>query len=233
MTAAGDRAGSTNATSTTGSGGRGRRPRGSAAERRAQILTAARTLFAERGFHATTTRELAASADLNDALLYRHFASKEEILAGLMDQAVAVFQALPELPVPPPGAEPELPLEVLLRFVGEGFVRVARANLDLLTIMISEHRSLAEDTRFVEFVDRAATELGALIDGHRGGQGEPAGAGEGAGDATGYLTARTFFGSLISFLLLQDVLGLDRIRPLDPADYVRELARTAAGRASV
>lgn len=192
--------------------GRGRRPRRSAAERRAEILAAARVLFAERGFHATTTRELAAAADINDALLYRYFADKEEILAGLMDQAVSVFQALPK----PPADGSALPLDLLLQFIGEGFVQAARANLDLLTIMISEHRTLAGDTRFVEFIDRAATDLGALIDGRGGEAGQ------------GYLSARAYFGSLVSFLLLQDVLGLDRIRPLDAAEYVRHLARSTA-----
>jgi AcrR family transcriptional regulator len=204
----------------TTEGGAARRSRRPAAERRGQILAAARTLFAQRGFHATTTRDLAAAADINDALIYRYFADKQQILTALMDEAIAVFQAMP----PPPSGTP-LPLDVLLELIGNGFVQTARANLDLVTILISEHQSLAGDTRFVAFIDQAATRLGALIDQIS----EPGAGGPAATEpAAGYLTARSFFGSLIAFVLLQDLLGLSQIRPVEASDYVRHLARQAA-----
>ena len=197
-------------TGVPGQGPAGRRPRRPAAERRRQILAAARTLFAERGFHATTTRDLAAAADINDALLYRYFPDKRAILAALTDEATAVFRALPQ---PPDNAL--LPLDELLELIGTGFVHTARANLDLVTILISERQALAGDTSFVEFIDEAATRLGHLIDTAAGRQ----------GDGQGYLTARAYFGALIAFVLLQDQLGMASIRPLDATDYVRHLAR--------
>src|SRR6202034_3220267 len=175
----------------------GRRPRRPAAERRREILAAARTLFAERGFDATTTRDLAAAADINDALIYRYFPDKHAILAALVDEAIAVFQGLPK-----PPDQAAVPLENLLELLGTGFVDTIRANLDLVTILISERQALAGDTRFVEFVDDAAMRLGRLIDGTVDGQGE----------RQGYLTARAYFGALIAFVLLQDQLGLGSIR---------------------
>ena len=183
-----------------------RRPKRPAAERRHQILAAARTLFAERGFHATTTRDLAAAADINDALIYRYFPDKQAILAALIDEAIAVFRALPKLPEQAP-----LPLERLLDQVGAAFVHTAQANLDLVTILISERHALTDDTRFAEFVDDAATRLGRLIDGE--------------GDGQGYLTARAYFGALIAFVLLQDQLGMASIRPVDAARYIHHLAQ--------
>ena len=190
-----------------------RRPRRPAAERRRQILAAARTLFAERGFDATTTRDLAAAADINDALIYRYFPDKRAILAALVDEAIAVFQ---DLPKPPDQAV--VPLESLLEMLGIGFVDAIRANLDLVTILISERQALAGDTRFVEFVDDAATRLGRLIDATVGGQ-------VGGREGQGYLTARAYFGALIAFVLLQDQLGLASIRQVDAAEYVRHLAQ--------
>jgi AcrR family transcriptional regulator len=190
-----------------------RRPRRPAAERRRQILDAARVLFAERGYATTTTRDLAVAADINDALIYRYFPDKQAILAALVDEAIAVFQALPK----PPDHNP-LPLDQLLELIGTGFVQSARANLDLVTILISEQHALAGDTRFVEFIDDAATRLGRLIDASAGTQ----------ADGAGYLTARGYFGALISFVLLQDQLGLAAIRPVDATDYIHHLAKLTA-----
>lgn len=45
-----------------------------------RILLAAATAFAERGFHATTTRDIAAQAGLSPAALYVYFPSKEDVL---------------------------------------------------------------------------------------------------------------------------------------------------------
>jgi AcrR family transcriptional regulator len=45
-----------------------------------RILLAAATAFADRGFHATTTRDIAAQAGLSPAALYVYFRSKEEVL---------------------------------------------------------------------------------------------------------------------------------------------------------
>jgi AcrR family transcriptional regulator len=190
-----------------------RRPRRPAAERRRQILAAARALFAERGFHATTTRDLAAAADINDALIYRYFPDKQAILAALVDEAIGVFQ---ELPKPPDQAL--LPLGQLLELMGTAFVRTAQANLDLVTILIGERHALAGDTRFVEFIDAAATRLGGVIDA----------AASSHAPAQGYLTARAYFGALIAYVLLQDQLGLASIRPVETAEYVHHLAQLTA-----
>jgi AcrR family transcriptional regulator len=187
-----------------------RRPRRPAAERQQQILAAARTLFAERGYHATTTRDLAAAADINDALLYRYFPDKHAILVALTDQAIAVFSALPR----PPEQAP-LPLEQFLELVGAGFIATIRANLDLVTILIAERHALAGDTRFVAFIDDAASRLGHLIDTEAGIQ----------GTGQGYLTARAYFGALIAFVLLQDQLGMTIIHPVDTSDYIHHLAQ--------
>lgn len=48
-------------------------------ERRQQILDAARPLFLEAGLSGTRTRDVARAAGVNEALLYQHFASKDEL----------------------------------------------------------------------------------------------------------------------------------------------------------
>ncbi|QIG41741.1 TetR/AcrR family transcriptional regulator [Nocardioides anomalus] len=59
-------------------------PRTSRAEQadatRARIRDAALAAFAERGFHGTSTREIATACGLSPAALYVHYASKEQVL---------------------------------------------------------------------------------------------------------------------------------------------------------
>jgi len=54
------------------------------AERREKLLVAASRLFAERGFRAVSIEDLAADAGVSGPALYRHFDSKESILADLL-----------------------------------------------------------------------------------------------------------------------------------------------------
>lgn len=53
-----------------------------------RILLAAAKAFAERGFHATTTRDIAAQAGLSSAALYVYFRSKEEVLYQIATSAL-------------------------------------------------------------------------------------------------------------------------------------------------
>lgn len=54
------------------------------AARRWQILEAAEMVFAAKGFHGATTREIAAAADVSEGTLYNYFASKRDLFAGLL-----------------------------------------------------------------------------------------------------------------------------------------------------
>ncbi len=47
---------------------------------RARLLSAAVSAFAAKGFHATTTRDIAAAAGISPAAMYVHHKSKEELL---------------------------------------------------------------------------------------------------------------------------------------------------------
>lgn len=62
----------------------GRRERRAAA-RKTQIVTVAAQLFAEKGFHRTTTREIADAADVSEGTLYNYIESKDDLLLDIMD----------------------------------------------------------------------------------------------------------------------------------------------------
>jgi AcrR family transcriptional regulator len=57
----------------------------SADERKQAIVDAVRNVFAEKGFDGTTTRELAKAAGVSEALLYKHFPSKESLYTAMLD----------------------------------------------------------------------------------------------------------------------------------------------------
>lgn len=59
------------------------RKRVSSQERRELILQAVIPVFAEKGFHGATTKSLAEAAGVSEALLYKHFPSKESLYSGI------------------------------------------------------------------------------------------------------------------------------------------------------
>jgi AcrR family transcriptional regulator len=54
------------------------------AQRRTVIIEAVRGVFVEKGFDGTTTRELAEAAGVSEALLFKHFPSKEALYRAML-----------------------------------------------------------------------------------------------------------------------------------------------------
>ena len=55
-------------------------------DRREQILQGAMRLFAEKGFRGTTTREIAQKLRISEALMFKHFPSKEALYRAIIQQ---------------------------------------------------------------------------------------------------------------------------------------------------
>jgi AcrR family transcriptional regulator len=98
-------------------GGARRRGRGStvlASERREHLVRLAAELFAEKGYQATTVRNIADEAGILSGSLYHHFDSKEsivdEILTSFFDALTAANQAALER-----GGDPRTVLAELVR----------------------------------------------------------------------------------------------------------------------
>jgi AcrR family transcriptional regulator len=56
---------------------------------RQRLLDAAFQVCSERGLHGATTREIADVAQVNEVTLFRHFGSKEKLIAAIFERAVA------------------------------------------------------------------------------------------------------------------------------------------------
>lgn len=64
-------------------------------------------LFAEKGFEATSMRDIASAAGVSKALLYHHFANKDEIYARVSFLATNDLYAYVEERIPPDGTAAE------------------------------------------------------------------------------------------------------------------------------
>jgi AcrR family transcriptional regulator len=78
------------------------------AQRRQEILDAARLEFFERGFHQPTVDDVAARAEVSKGTIYLYFVSKEEILAHLLIEGLDLLLSDMEAAIAPessPSAE--------------------------------------------------------------------------------------------------------------------------------
>jgi AcrR family transcriptional regulator len=115
-------------------------------ERRAEILEQSLSLFARHGLHGVTTRQIAEAAGISEALLYRHFRSKEELYEELQRNCLSVVTRVADRMAKIPASTQALVLAVyymtsqIMRSCGLG-ERAA----DLRRLMLG---SLAGDGRF-------------------------------------------------------------------------------------
>ena len=72
----------------------------SAKGRRQQLIEIAFRLFSQKGFRGTTTKEIAIAAGVTEAIIFRHFKSKDDLYAAILDykaSEVKLNESLDEL----------------------------------------------------------------------------------------------------------------------------------------
>lgn len=73
---------------------------------RASILQAGLELFAHQGFHNTTISQIATKAGISKGLIYNYFESKEDLLKGILEQALHTGDEILET-ISDPDLDPE------------------------------------------------------------------------------------------------------------------------------
>lgn len=63
-------------------------------EREASIIAAAASLFAANGFNGTTTREIAKTASISEALLFKYFPTKRALYAAILAEKAPISELL-------------------------------------------------------------------------------------------------------------------------------------------
>jgi AcrR family transcriptional regulator len=66
----------------------------SAEDRRLQILRVAVSLFSQKGFGGTTTKEIALAAGVSEAMVFRHYATKQELYTAILDHKACSGDAM-------------------------------------------------------------------------------------------------------------------------------------------
>ncbi|MER7282654.1 TetR family transcriptional regulator [Dactylosporangium sp. NPDC000244] len=132
---------------------------------RARLLDAAIEAFANKGFHGTTTRDIAAAAGMSPAALYVHHKSKEELLYlisrnGHEDTLRLVRDAI---------ASSEVPVEALRQVIhdfavyhAEGHTRARIVNYELAALTPEHYGEIREIRRDIEGELRQLVERGVV-----------------------------------------------------------------------
>jgi AcrR family transcriptional regulator len=131
----------------------------------AAVLTAATELFAEQGPNATSIRDLAKRSGVNHGLVFRHFGTKDDLVAAVLDHLSAEvaeqFAANPTSPAA--DAAIERHLRVIARSILDGYPvgRLQRRfpNVDELVERARTHHANELEAR-VAAANTIALELG-------------------------------------------------------------------------
>lgn len=180
----------------------GRRARGKL-EKLDRIREAARRLFAEQGFAATTTRQIAAEADIGYGTLFLYAPTKEDLLLLIFHEEVglAVDEAFAHVP------KRTLLDQVLHVF--NALIAHHAADPALARVFVKELPFVDEPSHGVaQFVSQLYARVGALIDAAKA-------RGEIAADAPSRLLAQNLFGSCFQHLQMWLGGGMPALEPDD------------------
>lgn len=109
---------------------------------RADVVAAAGRLFADRGYHGTSMRELGRELGLLGSSLYAHVESKQDLLVEVVEEGARLFQDSANRALAEVGSAPDR-----LRRLVAGHVDVVLDNRDVVRTFLNEARMLDEDHR--------------------------------------------------------------------------------------
>jgi AcrR family transcriptional regulator len=109
--------------------------------RRDDLTRAAARLFAEKGYHGTSTADLAEAMGVQKGSLYAHIESKADLLWEVAREGAAAFHAALD------GVPEDGPVVERIRAALRGHLRVVAEQLDIATVFTREWRYLQGERR--------------------------------------------------------------------------------------
>ncbi len=187
----------------------------SAQDRRQQIMNVAVGLFARKGYQGTTTREIAEEAGVNEALLFRHFPSKENLYWTIIEEQCSARGRRQRIDEILKSSDDDF--QIFSCMAREFLVRTPHDSqmTRLLWFTALENHTLSERF-FRTFVADYYEALGSHIRG-RIRQGK-------FRKVDPLLAARGFFGMIVYHFLIQEFFGGERYQQFDPGKVSETLA---------
>jgi AcrR family transcriptional regulator len=179
-------------------------------DRRQDILTAAMELFAQKGFRGTTTRDLATQAEINEAIIFRHFKTKEELYSAILEHKACESRnaGTAELEHLASTSDDETFFRTVARGFLERHVRDTTFIRLLLFSALEGHQladmavaSIAARNPIADYVQKRIDEGRFLA-------------------VDPQLAARAFMGMLVSFVLWQEIFGFKKKQPYRIEDVI-------------
>ena len=129
-------------------------PRLPASDRRRQLLETALDFFSRKGFEGTTTKEIAVAAGVTEAIIFRHFPSKQVLYtavldfhheAGEFDECLAQWNSLMD------ANDDEGLIRSIIDRIVDSYRKDARVERVLLFAALEGHQIALEHTRLRAF----------------------------------------------------------------------------------
>lgn len=179
--------------------------------KRQEILKAAMELFAEKGFRGTTTRDLAAHAGVNEAIIFRYFTNKTGLYRAILEEKVQQGRDAHYIEVEQLARSSDV--QTFLEFVGNKFFERNEQDSTFMRLLLfsalERHEladmflaSMAIRDPMAAYMERQMNE-GALR------------------RADPYLASRAFFGMFVCHIQMQELFGQSKTREFDRAEVVK------------
>lgn len=182
-----------------------------AQQRRDDIIEAALDLFTRKGYHGGSIREIAKNAGITEGLIYHYFEGKEDIYRAIVDKMMGMRDEILE------HIRLEKSLDENIRTLAGLFVNRIGKNpfwvrFVKLIVVVTPTQNKELRRVIAGRVEQGMLMLGNLFDLKKE-------AGE-IRDIDGYLTARLFIGGMISFFILQYILGIDDVHKVSIDEFL-------------
>ena len=130
-----------------------------AAERREQILKTALKLFAERGFDATSTRQIAKEAGIAEGLIFHYFPTKASLLTAILEDRLESRRAFRHELRALLGDASGKPAAEVLRSVASGWLATLRRDQEIVVVLFTTAQTDPEVWEAWQALIREGTEL--------------------------------------------------------------------------
>ncbi|MCZ7624622.1 MAG: TetR/AcrR family transcriptional regulator [Candidatus Methylomirabilis sp.] len=181
-------------------------------ERRRQIVEVAVDLFSRKGFRGTRTREIAEAAGISEAMIFKHFATKRELYAAILEAKSVTEELLASAAV----AAQKNDDAGVLRAVGLKMIEQTEADRSLMRLLLFsalEGHELSDiffESRVKTLHEFLSSYIEKRIKEKR------------VRSMNALVTARGFLGMVVHYLLIHELFGVKRPPRSSPEEVVEQ-----------